>query len=119
MAPVRAHLELVRDAAARLTTATVSAVAEDLRVSERHLRRLFRETVGVGPKTFARLARFRHALGTARDWSRKSARVNWAGLATAAGYYDQAHLIAEFRLIAGVTPQALLTELDGALALGG
>jgi AraC-like DNA-binding protein len=101
----RARLALA--AADRLTRANVSAVATDLGVSERHLRRVFRETVGVSPKAFARLARFRRALRAAREHDRAS----WASIATVAGYYDQAHLIAEFRAIAGVTPRALLAEL--------
>jgi hypothetical protein len=36
----------------------------------------------------------------------------------AAGYYDQAHLIAEFRAIAGVTPRALLGEIHAAASVG-
>jgi AraC-like DNA-binding protein len=103
----RAHAQLALDAAERLTSTNVNAVAVDLRVSERHLRRVFRETVGVSPKTFARLARFRRALRAARE----DAHASWASIAAAAGYYDQAHLIAEFRAIAGVTPRALLGEL--------
>jgi len=112
--PDRTRLPLVVEAAARLTSAGVGAVAADLSVSERHLRRLFREAVGVGPKTFARLARFGRALAAAR----RSAAANWAGIASDVGYYDQAHLIADFRAIAGVTPQALLAELGTALTLG-
>jgi AraC-like DNA-binding protein len=88
----------------------VRAVAVDLGVSERHLRRVFRETVGMSPKAFTRLARFQRALGAAR----KDARLSWASIAAAAGYYDQAHLIAEFRAIAGVTPRELLRELRAA-----
>lgn len=107
---VRAQLALA--AAERLTTADVNAVAGELGVSERHLRRVFRETVGVGPKTFARLARFRRALRAAHE----EGHDNWAGIAAAAGYYDQAHLIAEFRAIAGVTPRALLGELGATAA---
>jgi len=37
----------------------------------------------------------------------RAARVatpNWAALAAELGYYDQSHLIAEFRSLAGVTP---------------
>ncbi|MFI7687677.1 AraC family transcriptional regulator [Nonomuraea sp. NPDC049655] len=30
----------------------------------------------------------------------------WADLATAAGYYDQSHMTAEFRTLMGVTPAA-------------
>lgn len=104
---IRANL--VRAAAARLPSAPVASVAEALAVSERHLRRVFRETVGVGPKTFARLARFHRAVSAASATNDAS----WARIAADAGYFDQAHLIAEFRAIAGVTPRALLRELRG------
>ena len=92
----------------------MNAVAVDLGVSERHLRRVFRETIGMGPKSFAKLTRFRRALHAARE----EAHASWARIAAAAGYYDQAHLITDFRAIAGVTPQALLDELRAAQTLG-
>jgi AraC-like DNA-binding protein len=115
-----AHARLALAAAERLASANVNAVAADLGVSERHLRRVFRETIGVSPKAFAKLTRFHRALGAARQ----DAHAGWASIAAAAGYYDQAHLIAEFRTIAGVTPRALLRELrappsvDGARLVG-
>ena len=92
----------------------MNEVADDLGVSERHLRRVFRDAVGVSPKAFARLTRFRHAVRAARERTPAS----WASIAAAAGYYDQAHLIAEFRAIAGVTPRALLGELRAAPTVG-
>jgi AraC-like DNA-binding protein len=101
---------LALQAAAKLGRANVNEVAGDLGVSERHLRRVFRETVGVSPKAFAKLARFHRALSAARERTHRS----WASIAAFAGYYDQAHLIADFRAIAGVTPQALLGELSAA-----
>jgi len=110
----RARPELARAAAARLASASVHSVAVELGVSERHLRRVFRETVGVSPKAFAKLTRFQRALRAARA----GAPANWASIAAAVGYYDQAHLIAEFRAIAGVTPRALLSELRAAPWLG-
>jgi len=109
-----AGAQLALAAAGRLASASVNAVAADLGVSERHLRRLFLETVGVNPKTFAKLTRFQRALRAARE----DAHAGWAGIAAAVGYYDQAHLIAEFRAIAGVTPPALLGELRAAPSLG-
>jgi AraC-like DNA-binding protein len=110
----RAHAALAVHAASRLASASVSEVATALGVSERHLRRVFRDAVGVGPKTFARLQRFRGAVDAARAHQAPS----WAAIALDAGYYDQAHLIAEFRTIAGVTPQALLGELRAGVSLG-
>lgn len=110
----RPGAQLALDAAGRLLRGKVYAVAADLGVSERHLRRVFREHVGVSPKAFARLVRFHRALGAARA----ERHASWAGIAAAAGYYDQAHLIADFRAIAGVTPQALLGELRVGPLLG-
>ena len=52
-------------------------MADSLGVSERHLRRVFRDVTGVGPKTFAKLARFRHAV---RD-ARAEPHPNWARIA--------------------------------------
>lgn len=102
---------LVDAAAVRLGTASVSAVAAELGVSERNLRRIFGAAVGMGPKAFAKLERFHRALRA----SRVGPRPSWADIAADSGYYDQAHLIAEFREITGVTPRALLGELrDGA-----
>lgn len=104
-----ARTQLAFNAAGRLGSANVATVAGDLGVSERHLRRVFREAVGVSPKTFARLTRFHRALGAARE----KGATSWASIAAAVGYYDQAHLIAEFRAIAGATPRAFLAELHG------
>jgi len=109
-----ARARLVLEAAERLTTASVSSVALDLGVSERHLRRVFHEITGMSPKAYAKVTRFRRALRIARE----ADGAGWATIAIAAGYYDQAHLIAEFRTIAGVTPRALLGELGSAQAIG-
>ena len=85
----------------------MNAVAADLGVSERHLRRVFREAIGLSPKAFTKLTRFHRA----RSAARQDVHESWASIAAAAGYYDQAHLIADFRAISGVTPRALLGEL--------
>jgi AraC-like DNA-binding protein len=106
--------QLVLDAVERLAQSTVRDIAVELGVSERHLRRIFHETLGVRPKAFAKLKRFERVVNAAGT----HAQPNWASLAAATGYYDQAHLIAEFRAIAGVTPRALLSELRDAPPIG-
>ncbi|MBM7116030.1 helix-turn-helix transcriptional regulator [Archangium primigenium] len=88
----------------------VESVAERLGVTARHLRRAFTESIGIGPKEFARTVRLRRALGmatSARDWGR---------IAVDAGYYDQAHLITDFRELVGLTPGAFLKRADEARA---
>jgi AraC-like DNA-binding protein len=61
---------------------------------------LFREQVGLTPKLFGRVRRFQ-ALVSRID---KGLPIDWADLAADCGYFDQAHLIHDFRAFAGVTP---------------
>jgi AraC-like DNA-binding protein len=68
-------------------------------MSPRQLRRSFIEQTGMGPKFLARVLRFRHAAARA-----PYANGDFAGLAVECGYYDQAHLIRDFREFAGKTP---------------
>jgi AraC-like DNA-binding protein len=79
----------------------VDDVARALGISERHLRRAFRSTVGMAPRTFTRVARFQRALalGAARPG-------RWNEVARAAGYFDQAHLTGDFNDLARVSPAA-------------
>lgn len=115
-APPRSNAANIAVAAAsRLAHASVADVADDLGVSERHLRRLFGDAVGMSPKAFSKLVRFRRAVHAAR---RAHPQPNWASIAADVGYYDQAHLIAEFRSIAGVTPRVLMNEVSAAHAIG-
>jgi AraC-like DNA-binding protein len=105
---------LTLHAARKLVDTPVNAVADALGVSERHLRRVFLERTGLRPKTFAKLVRFRRAIEAARG----ERAAGWAEIAVTSGYYDQAHLIAEFRAIAGMTPRALVAELRTVASLG-
>jgi AraC-like DNA-binding protein len=78
----------------------ITRLADRLGVTTRHLRRAFIENIGIGPKDFARAVRLQRVVehvGDAPDWGR---------IAADAGYYDQAHLIADFRELVGVTPGA-------------
>ncbi|MFI9804531.1 helix-turn-helix domain-containing protein [Streptomyces sp. NPDC052301] len=82
--------------------AQVRQVARELAVSERQLRNLFAEGVGVSPKHYARIDRVRTVLT-------RAASAPWSDLAVATGYYDQAHLTSDFRSLMGVPPRSYLT----------
>jgi AraC-like DNA-binding protein len=62
----------------------------------------FRDHVGVTPKRFARIVRFRRALELLH-----AGDAPLGAIAAQVGYYDQPHMNAEFRIHAGMTPQAL------------
>ncbi|MFI9815424.1 helix-turn-helix domain-containing protein [Saccharothrix variisporea] len=90
---------LVASAAGLVLTSGVAGAAARLHVSERHLRGLFGEAVGLPPKQYARVERVRRAVasGGTGGWTRVAAEL---------GYYDQSHLHAEFRATMGVAPGA-------------
>jgi AraC-like DNA-binding protein len=85
----------------------VAELARAVDLGERQFERRFTRAVGVSPKRYARVLRFREALrlrGEERD-------AGWAAVAHAAGYVDQAHMIHEFKALSGESPERLLAAL--------
>ena len=78
----------------------VEALAREAGVSRKHLAGLFRQQVGLGAKSLARIHRFRAAVAmlAGRD------RVPWTELALQCGYFDQSHLVRDFRAFSGFAP---------------
>ena len=87
-------------------TLRIEPLAREIGISRQHLARQFLHHVGVSPKTFARVMRFRRVWSAAAAAAAFTATPNWADVALANGFYDQSHLIAEFRELAGTTPDA-------------
>jgi AraC-like DNA-binding protein len=75
---------------------TVREVTDRLGTTRQRFARRFGEWVGLTPKRYARVRRFQRLLA-AEDG-------DWAARAAGAGYYDQAHMIHEFREFAGMSP---------------
>lgn len=74
--------------------------------SRSRLAAAFRDQVGLTPKRYARIVRFRRAMELVQlNESRLSE------IAAASGYYDQAHMNAEFREHAGFTPRGYANVL--------
>jgi len=77
--------------------APVSRHAAAVGLSERQLRRRFLVAVGLSPKVYARVARLHRAMALARS----SSVPDWAEIAVRSGFYDQPHMLAEFRRAVG------------------
>jgi len=75
----------------------MDALGVQLGTNPRRLERAFAHSLGIRPKLFARIVRLNAALALLASDQRLAA-VDWA---LAAGYFDQAHLARDFRVVAG------------------
>ena len=83
---------------------TVDDLTKLARIGKRSLQRIFREYVGVSPKWVIR----RYRLHELVERLHAGARMDGAALAAELGYFDQAHLINDFRSMIGYSPSEYL-----------
>jgi AraC-like DNA-binding protein len=109
--------------------ASLGTLAAEIDCSHRTLIAKFRTSIGLPPKTVARLMRFNRALATLDELSgtranepagkpyvetaedMRTGAIAWADLAADCGYFDQAHFIRDFREFAGTTPASFLRRV--------
>lgn len=84
----------------------VAALAAAFGVSRQYLAAQFRDHVGLSPKLFARICRFRSARAAALTATPGQHGHDWATLALDSGYFDQSHLIRDFQDFTGTPPEA-------------
>jgi AraC-like DNA-binding protein len=97
--------EAVRQMVASRGAVDVARMARGLGVSLRQLERRFRQEVGLPPKLFCRIQRFQRVFQVI-----EGGRPNWVDAAVQCGYYDQAHLIRDFKDFSGETPAVLVED---------
>jgi methylphosphotriester-DNA--protein-cysteine methyltransferase len=83
---------------------SIREIAEKTGYSQRYFIELFRNEVGLRPKQFHRLCRFRKVVEAVQDLT----DVDWTDIGLHAGYFDQAHLIHDFHEFSDLTPERLL-----------
>ncbi|MDR1198260.1 MAG: helix-turn-helix domain-containing protein [Prevotellaceae bacterium] len=83
----------------------VEALAQTACLSYKQFKRVFAEYTGANPKDWLRTVRFQKALYTLQT----QPAVSLAQLACECGYYDQPHLIKEFKIFSGYTPVEYLS----------
>ena len=87
----------------------IDRLCRELRITRQHLARLFDREVGVSPKLVTRVTRVKHVMSVATRRASPGS-VPWARIAADAGYTDQSHLIADFRVLVGSTPAGWLAR---------
>jgi AraC-like DNA-binding protein len=86
----------------------VKQLEEKFHISERWLEKQFATQVGLSPKEFARLIRFKSVMVE----SMTTPSVSWGKMIHDYGYYDQSHLIKDFQNYTGQTPTAFLKQIE-------
>lgn len=79
---------------------TIDETAKQLHISRRQFERLFLVNVGMPPKQFGRIVRWQNTINLFRT-DRSLTELSQEG-----GYFDQSHLIREFKEFTGLSPKA-------------
>jgi AraC-like DNA-binding protein len=82
---------------------SIAELREQTGLSKSGLADAFREQIGLAPKLYARVVRFRRAAAMLQKGAEPLVEV-----ALVAGYYDQPHMNAEFRELSGLSPREFL-----------
>jgi AraC-like DNA-binding protein len=83
-------------------------LSREVGYSHKHLISRFRAAVGVSPKRLCRILRFQSVIHRIKNQT----QVRWADVAQQCNYYDQAHLIHEFRHFSDANPSGYLQHRD-------
>ncbi|HVU18604.1 MAG TPA: helix-turn-helix transcriptional regulator [Candidatus Didemnitutus sp.] len=80
----------------------IEELTRHIGLSQSALERRFRRSIGITPKRYASLLRFRHSIALL------SFGADLTTVANSAGYFDQSHFVREFRNATGFSPTAFL-----------
>lgn len=79
---------------------SIREISNNVGYSHKHICKIFREIVGVTPKTFLKIVRFQKAI----QQIEQQHFVDWSAIANDCGFYDQSHFISDFKVFSGFTP---------------
>lgn len=85
---------------------SITDLSKAVCISERQLQRVFKENMGIGPKSYSRIIRFRKI----KQFLQTNPKVSWVDIAYDFGYADQAHFIRDFKAFSGRTPGVVLAN---------
>ena len=77
--------------------------------SERYINKIFKAYYGMTPKMFSKMMRFQYLLD---NLNLNMEHVDFAELAQITGYYDQSHMMKDFKSFTKTTPRKYLLSLE-------
>ena len=77
----------------------IEKLSDDIGYSSRHINKIFNDNVGMSPKMFCKIMRFQ---GVLSEFTRKQKLTDIADIM---GFFDQSHLVKEFKQFIGITPK--------------
>lgn len=83
----------------------VKEIAEYVNLSTRQFQTIFKYKIGLSPKQFTRLVRFKNVLN-----NRPQPEFTLASYANENGYFDESHFIHEFKFFTEMTPNKFFTD---------
>ncbi|MBO1305779.1 AraC family transcriptional regulator [Enterococcus sp. 669A] len=87
---------------------SLNRVEQEMGYTKRYSEQLFKTEIGIPPKKYSRVIRFQNCL---KELNEMSIAGNLADVAIKLGYYDQAHLIRDFKSFTNYPPMKLVKEL--------
>lgn len=87
---------------------SVERAASDACLSVKQFERKCLERIGMMPKTYTRILRFSKAYRL----HEANSQLSWTSIAHASGYFDQMHMIRDFKTFSGVNPSDIKKELQ-------
>ena len=81
---------------------SIQMLSRETGYSQCYIRRVFKEIHGISPKEFERFIRFQAFLG---ELNKSQDQTGSEEIALNCGYYDQSHMLKDFRAFAGTTPE--------------
>jgi AraC-like DNA-binding protein len=89
---------------------SLNLLARSSGLGQRQFERKFTEQVGVPPKLYSRIVRLNYAL----QLKETRPDLSWTDVTYEAGYFDQTHLVKDFKSLAGETPSKFLRIIAAA-----
>jgi AraC-like DNA-binding protein len=83
---------------------SVKKIAKEVCLCERHFERKFKSAIGISPKMFSRIIRFKYTI----DYLQTCSIDNMYNVAIDCGYFDHSHLIKDFKAFGGTLPAGLM-----------